>query len=150
MTAHRRRGAADRGPRPLCEGLDEALTVLRDRTAAPRGAQRAEPGGLPRPGAGPGTGDRGAGSESPEGRGQGPARAWGAVFSDWEAVVGESLARHARPLRLDGAVLVVAVDHPAWATQVRALAPAILQRLADAAGAAAGPFARLEVVVRAS
>jgi hypothetical protein len=33
--------------------------------------------------------------------------------TEWEAVVGESLARHARALRVDRDVLVVEVKHPA-------------------------------------
>jgi predicted nucleic acid-binding Zn ribbon protein len=70
---------------------------------------------------------------------------WGTVFSRWEELVGASLARHARPLRLEAGVLVVAVDRPPWATQVRALAPGILERLAEHSGE---ELERLDVVVR--
>jgi hypothetical protein len=42
---------------------------------------------------------------------------------------------------------VVAADHPAWATQVRALGAAILTQIGEATGKAPG---RLEVVVRRS
>ncbi len=38
--------------------------------------------------------------------------AWRAV-TEWDAIVGESLARHARALRDDRDVLVVEVEHPA-------------------------------------
>lgn len=70
----------------------------------------------------------------------------GTVFSRWDAVAGPALARHARPLRLEDGALVVAVDSPPWATQVRALADEILKRLAAETGEA---LVRLVVVVRA-
>jgi predicted nucleic acid-binding Zn ribbon protein len=70
---------------------------------------------------------------------------WGTVFTRWEEIVGPSLARHTRPLRLESAVLVVAVDQPPWATQVRALAPGILDRLRERTGET---LEHLEVVVR--
>lgn len=73
------------------------------------------------------------------------AAVWGTVFSRWEELVGPSIARHARPLRLEAGVLVVAVDQPPWATQMRALAPGILARVAEHGGEA---LERLEVVVR--
>lgn len=128
----------------MSESLDTALASLG------MGGPGAAGAGPSRPGAS----DRG---EEPEGWGagrggegivpgrRGAARALATVFSGWEAAVGNPLARHAQPLRLDGDVLVVAVDRPAWATQVRALAPEILERLSAAAGAT---FDRLEVVVR--
>ncbi len=68
------------------------------------------------------------------------------VFTAWEAVVGESLAARARPLSLVEGVLVVAVEEPAWATQLRWLEPDLLERLRGAAGADA--VLRIEVVVR--
>jgi len=67
-----------------------------------------------------------------------------AVFARWEELVGAELAGHTRPLRVDGRALVVAVDHPAWATRARMEAGAILERL-RAAGET--PIERLEVVV---
>ncbi len=73
------------------------------------------------------------------------AAVWGTVFTRWEEIVGPSLARHTRPLRLESAVLVVAVDQPPWATQVRALAPGILDRLRERTGET---LEHLEVVVR--
>jgi predicted nucleic acid-binding Zn ribbon protein len=69
----------------------------------------------------------------------------GALFSRWDEIAGTRLARHARPLRLADGVLVVAVDQPAWATQVRALGPALLTKM----GEVTGHFPdRLEVTVR--
>ena len=53
------------------------------------------------------------------------------VFTEWPKVVGETLAAHCRPLSLDGTKLVIAVDEPAWATQVRYLETELLRRLAE-------------------
>lgn len=66
------------------------------------------------------------------------------VFSRWEEVVGPQLSRHVRPLRVDGRVLVVAVDHSAWATRARMESGQILARV-TAWGET--PVERLEVVV---
>lgn len=67
------------------------------------------------------------------------------VFGRWEDVVGAELAAHTRPVRLADDVLVVAVDDPAWAAQVRWLGDDLLARLAEAVGE---PVAqRLEVRV---
>ena len=51
--------------------------------------------------------------------GLGDPGALSAVFRDWEDVVGVSLADHSRPDRLRDGELVVLVDEPAWATEVR-------------------------------
>ncbi|HLX87921.1 MAG TPA: DUF721 domain-containing protein [Acidimicrobiales bacterium] len=69
-----------------------------------------------------------------------------AVFGRWEEVVGASMAAHVRPVRLHDDALVVAVDHPAWASQVRHLTPEILDRVRDACGSEHAP-ARLEIRV---
>ena len=66
------------------------------------------------------------------------------VFSRWEEMVGIELSRHVRPLRVDGRVLVVAVDHPAWATRARMESGQILARV-RAGGET--PLERLEVIV---
>ena len=70
------------------------------------------------------------------------------VFGRWEQLVGPSVAAHVRPLRLHEGTLVLAADHPAWATQVRHLAPEIIAKIAEACAPAAPPE-RLEVRVRA-
>jgi predicted nucleic acid-binding Zn ribbon protein len=67
-----------------------------------------------------------------------------AVFSQWESLAGAELAAHARPLRLDGTTLVVAVDHPAWGTRARMDAVQILERIRAVEGIG---VQRLEVVV---
>ncbi len=94
----------DTGPRPLAEGLGDAVARL----------------------------DTDAG-------------ALGALFGRWEEIAGPDLARHVRPLKLSGGVLWVAADHAAWATQVRALGAALLDRVGAIATSAP---TRLEVVVR--
>lgn len=73
------------------------------------------------------------------------AAEFGAVFGRWEEIVGAQLAAHVRPIRVTAEALVVAADHPAWATQVKALGSTVL----DQVGAVAGRSPeRLEVVVR--
>jgi predicted nucleic acid-binding Zn ribbon protein len=56
------------------------------------------------------------------------------VFGRWEEAVGAQVAAHARPVRLDDGVLVVEVDEPAWATQVRFLSGTVCERLEEVAG----------------
>ena len=56
-----------------------------------------------------------------------------AVFARWEEMVGPQVAAHATPRSLRGGVLVIAVDEPAWATQLRMLSADLLARLAAAA-----------------
>src|ERR1700722_18757754 len=57
-----------------------------------------------------------------------------AVFSGWADLVGPDVAAHARPISLREGVLVVSVDQPGWATQLRYLSAELLRRVADAAG----------------
>jgi predicted nucleic acid-binding Zn ribbon protein len=56
------------------------------------------------------------------------------VFGQWDEAVGETVAAHVRPVRLDSGGLLVEVDEPAWATQVRLLADDLRARLLDVAG----------------
>ena len=66
---------------------------------------------------------------------RGPSRkAVGGLFGRWSDAVGPQVAEHVRPLKLDERVLVVEVDDPAWATQVKFLAPTIIERLRTVAG----------------
>jgi predicted nucleic acid-binding Zn ribbon protein len=65
---------------------------------------------------------------------RGPSReAVGGVFGRWSEAVGEQVAQHVRPIKLDGTVLVVEVDDPAWATQVKFLSAMITDRLLEVA-----------------
>jgi predicted nucleic acid-binding Zn ribbon protein len=75
------------------------------------------------------------------------AGALAAVFSRWEEIVGASVAAHARPVSLVRGALVVAVDQPGWATQLRYLGPKLVARITEAAGE--GVVDRLEVRVEA-
>jgi predicted nucleic acid-binding Zn ribbon protein len=68
------------------------------------------------------------------------------VFTGWQEAVGASVAAHAEPTALHGSTLVVSVDAPAYATQLRMLTPQLLARLADLAGA--GAVDAIEVRVR--
>jgi predicted nucleic acid-binding Zn ribbon protein len=63
------------------------------------------------------------------------ARTLAGVFGRWEEAVGPQIAAHARPASLTDGRLVVDVDHPTWATQLRFLEQDLLARLRDVAGA---------------
>jgi predicted nucleic acid-binding Zn ribbon protein len=69
----------------------------------------------------------------------------GGVFGRWEEAVGAAVAAHVQPLKLDGTTLVVEVDDPAWATQLRFLEATLRARLAEVAGA---EIDKVEVRVR--
>ena len=78
--------------------------------------------------------------------GGGSAGVTAAVFRGWTGAVGPAIASHAQPLSLRGTTLVVAVDAPAYATQLRMLTPQLLARLAELAGP--GAVDAVEVRVR--
>ena len=59
----------------------------------------------------------------------------GGVFGRWAEAVGDAVAEHVTPIKLDGTKLIVEVDDPAWATQLRFLEATLKQRLAEVAGA---------------
>ncbi|HEX3087613.1 MAG TPA: DUF721 domain-containing protein [Ilumatobacteraceae bacterium] len=59
----------------------------------------------------------------------------GGVFGRWTEAVGEAVALHVTPVKLDGTKLVVEVDDPAWATQLRFLETTLKARLLEVAGA---------------
>ncbi len=60
----------------------------------------------------------------------------GRLFAHWSEIVGEGMAEHVRPIRLDKDSLVVSVDHPAWATQVRRMGDVLLDRVVEETGEA--------------
>jgi predicted nucleic acid-binding Zn ribbon protein len=70
----------------------------------------------------------------------------GLLFARWAQIVGPALAGHVQPIRLDNESLVVTVDHPAWATQVRSMGDELLDRVVEETGAPRP--GRLEVRVR--
>lgn len=65
---------------------------------------------------------------------RGPSRsAVSGLFGRWDDAVGAQVASHVKPVKLDEGVLVVEVDDPAWATQVKFLTPTIVGRLDEIA-----------------
>lgn len=64
-----------------------------------------------------------------------PAAVMGGVFGRWEEAVGATVALHVQPVKLDGTTLVVKVDDPAWATQLKFLEAIMRARLLEVAGA---------------
>ena len=52
-----------------------------------------------------------------------------AVMAAWPAAVGDAVAAHVRPRRLHDGELLVEVDGPVWATQLRYLEEDLLRRL---------------------
>lgn len=138
----RRHNGPDRGPRPLAEALDDALERL-----VPPGEGRSQ-------GSEVATAVTDGASTESSPRAPGPSssrtpadqhRSLGALFGRWEVIAGPALARHVRPLRVSAQTLVVEVDHPAWATEVRALSGALLARVGEVAGLVP---ARLQVRVK--
>jgi predicted nucleic acid-binding Zn ribbon protein len=68
------------------------------------------------------------------------ARGWqkpaaeGAVFGAWEKVVGPDISARCRPVKLEDKELTVEAESTAWATQLRAIAPTIIKRIAAEVG----------------
>ena len=52
-----------------------------------------------------------------------------AVLARWEALVGDEIAAHCRPVSLRDGELTLAAESTAWATQLRLLAPRLLGRI---------------------
>ena len=67
-------------------------------------------------------------------RGLGSAATFADIVSAWPQAAGAALARHARPVMLREAELVVEVDDQAWGTEVRLGAERLLENLAAGAG----------------
>jgi predicted nucleic acid-binding Zn ribbon protein len=67
------------------------------------------------------------------------------VFTRWAEVAGPDLEEHVQPLRINGTTLLVAADHPAWATRTRMESGPMLER-AKALGETL--IERIEVVVQ--
>ena len=56
------------------------------------------------------------------------------VFGEWERVVGEDVAAHSRPVKLENGELTVEAESTAWATQLRMLAGKLIVRIANEVG----------------
>jgi predicted nucleic acid-binding Zn ribbon protein len=140
--------APDSAARRAAEALAKAKAEARARGEAPA-RRRAEPAGpaAPGPATAPGRRPRRPRREDPQPlslaisgllRDQGwqGAAAVGSVFGRWPQIVGDDLAAHTRPERLDGGELVVIADSTAWATQVRLLAGTLIRRVNSELGSA--------------
>ena len=66
------------------------------------------------------------------------------VFEAWEELVGSVMAAHSSPVRLVDGELVVAVDDPAWATEMKFFSGELVDRI----NAAANEEAVVSVTVR--
>jgi predicted nucleic acid-binding Zn ribbon protein len=64
----------------------------------------------------------------------------GGVFGRWNEIVGDVVAAHVQPVKLDGTRLVVEVDEPAWATQLKFLETDLRARLQATIGATVEHF----------
>jgi predicted nucleic acid-binding Zn ribbon protein len=73
-------------------------------------------------------------------------REWAVVFGRWAELVGDGVAERARPQAFRGTTLVVAVDDPTWASQLRWLEADLVGRIAAELGP--GVVTALEFVVR--
>jgi predicted nucleic acid-binding Zn ribbon protein len=61
---------------------------------------------------------------------QGPgAQATHTVFGRWVDLVGASVAAHATPIKIERERLLVSVDEPGWATQLRYLEADLVAKL---------------------
>jgi predicted nucleic acid-binding Zn ribbon protein len=58
----------------------------------------------------------------------------GTVFGRWSALVGPEIAAHCAPQTLTEGELLVVAESTAWATQLRLLAPTILNKLRASVG----------------
>ena len=52
-----------------------------------------------------------------------------AVFAAWEELVGSVMAAHSSPVRLVDGELVVTVDDPAWATEMKFFSAELISRI---------------------
>lgn len=73
-------------------------------------------------------------SELAQARGWAPRLRGAQVHDVWQEAAGDDLARHVRPVRLHGGVLVLEASSSGWATQVRYLTADLARRLNEALG----------------
>lgn len=60
------------------------------------------------------------------------ANGW--IMGNWSALVGEKIAQHTQPEKIDGTVVFVRCDSSNWATQVRYIQRPILAKIAEKVG----------------
>jgi predicted nucleic acid-binding Zn ribbon protein len=57
-----------------------------------------------------------------------------ALFSQWDEIVGPTIAAQAWPMRVKDGVLRIGVTQPGWATQLTFLGPDLVRKVAAATG----------------
>lgn len=67
------------------------------------------------------------------------------VFGAWPELVGEAVAAHVQPVKLDRSTLVVEVDDPSWATELRFLEASLCTKISQLTTT---PVTSLEVRVK--
>jgi predicted nucleic acid-binding Zn ribbon protein len=114
----------------LKRGVLPGNQARRSRTAvgrAGRARRQAERGGDPRPfGA--------AIRDLLAARGWEQQAAIGGVFGNWPQIVGKEVADHTTPTSFEDGEVVIVADSPAWAQQVKLLAPTLVRRLNEELG----------------
>lgn len=53
------------------------------------------------------------------------------VFGRWDEIVGVDLAAHSRPTAIEGDVIIVAADDPAWAAELKWLHNEVVSRVGE-------------------
>lgn len=56
------------------------------------------------------------------------------IFTQWASVVGEQIAQQCQPRSLDGKTLVIAVQDPAWASELKWMEKELLHRIQQHTG----------------
>jgi predicted nucleic acid-binding Zn ribbon protein len=67
------------------------------------------------------------------------------VFGAWNQLVGEAVAKHVQPIKLEHATLVVEVDDPHWATEMKFLSASLCEKISQLTTT---PVTSLEVRVK--
>ncbi len=67
------------------------------------------------------------------------------VFGAWSNLVGDAVATHVQPVKLNGSVLLVEVDDPHWATEMKFLEASLCSKLSHLTTT---PVTSLEVRVK--
>ena len=67
------------------------------------------------------------------------------VFGAWNQLVGEAVAEHVQPIKLEHATLVVEVDDPHWATEMKFLSASLCEKISQLTTT---PVTSLEVRVK--
>ncbi|GDX13956.1 MAG: DciA family protein [Ilumatobacteraceae bacterium] len=67
------------------------------------------------------------------------------VFGAWNSLVGDAVAAHVQPIKLEGSALLVEVDDPHWATEMKFLEASLCTKLSQLTTT---PVTSLEVRVK--